>query len=802
MGRGRRKRVGGPLAGVGRQDADSPPDGGGGAGEGATTTTRTSTPAALPSIESMIAALPPKMVRGLPNPDHYRQKLELVNQIALIRMGEWGEKGELPGGYKQLIDGILAEVKLAGIDPKVLQDARSEGDKALDLLRQIRDLPLSIWEALDEEIDAVEKSMDAADRLCVEEITDQVTADRPPPEDPDGPKARFRRMLARVRRLRERARKELPRGGDVTSEEWRAGVRAAHTLRFMVYVGRSAMEMGERGARTETRRSADAVYQIARIHARMAVAVWQAENGVDCRFGKVEYGVIPYTGCILMCPPGHSKSSFGRAWLAKSIALDPYTQALMNHAVSDEAETNMQHVSACFKGRGHKEDNPDGRRCLSLFPSLRLAPTDNNANSMRLKLDRRIKAPTLRAFGVKGAISGADSTRQWWDDPVDQKEVDQETERRRTFDRLNGTWLTRLRGQRTFLLITATAWHNDDAVMRFIQLARDEKAYFRVLRLGCGGPKTTPAFRPLWPEAYPAAELRRRYAAMNNARLWSAAYMANPIADENRIIKSLKFYDPNEPNHRRFVAGAIKRLSVDPSATGKVGGDKAGLIYTADGDYITEEQAGERTTDVTSIRKVRVLAAREIHATQTELSDGVAEFCRSAPVDYVHYEAHSWAGAFADDFENRYGVDVIRHNPSSKSKDARLRAVGPLIENENEAHGFGAVVEFPGVPVFNDKGEFVRVGPDPALRWLYEQILDFGVCAHDHALDGLTQVLNFLAPDLRAGAGAATQRVVAAVRQDNISQRKREIVQGFMRAGRRQALPPGVEEQHWWALTN
>jgi hypothetical protein len=751
-------------------------------------------PELVGSIESMIGNLPPKLLEGRPNPEHYRAKFEIVNMISLRHMA----CGELPGGYKQLIDGIKEETKLAGIDPKVLVDARSESDKALDVVERLASIPSSIWELADEEIAAVRGAMDTADRLCIDamyengarESARESAGEAPTP----GPKARLRRLLAEVETIRNRVRKPIPddrRGTCAMDPYISAGIRAAQLLRFMVYVGRSAMGQNARS------RPAESVYKVAKHHAEMAYTVWVAENGVgfypDGSLVERDHQCIM---CILICPPGHGKTSIGRAWVGKRICENEYTQGLMNHAKSDEAEKTMGHVAELFR-----RDTADGRRCLGLYPHLQLADKGNNANSMRLRLDRAVKQPTLMAFGVKGAISGADSDIQWWDDPVDQKEAEQESERNRTFDRLNGTWLTRQRGRNgTMVLVTATLWHHHDAVMRFIRLGLDGKAPIAIKAQRCGGPKTSPAFKSLWPEVYPAADLKTRYAAMNNARLWSAAYMANPIAEENRIVKSVRLYDPEHPSHRRFMQGAVKHLTLDPSATGRVGADRAAALYLAEGELIDETPTADGL-DVSSRTVMRYIDGREFYATQTEQADSVAAYCADRPVDWVHIESASWSVAIAEDIHNRYGIDVVQHPVRSKNKEQRLRQCAGLIENSGSEHGFAAVVEFPGIPETDAAGN-TRLVPDPRHKWIIEQVVDFGVTANDHGLDALTQVLNYRAADLRPGVGEATTKVRQRIKEDGIDPRKAKMVREFMRMGKRAGAESSEIEEARWASQN
>lgn len=436
-------------------------------------------------------------------------------------------------------------------------------------------------------------------------------------------------------------------------------------------------------------------------------------------------------------------SEFASHYLALEINLRPSTQALYIHAIADKAQEQKAHVARLFT-----KESAAGRRNTSIW-NHQLDKTDNNKTKMRLKLPERSKSPTVTSTGIMSAQLGADTNIQILDDIVPQSDVDQPTERDRRFKILSGTFGTRQRGQDTFRVVIGTFWHHDDALSRLWKIGDTSDLYVRS-RQKTGGPNTSPPFKPLWPEVFPAQELRRRFDEMNhNISLWSANYMGNPITEEARLIKTLAYFDPDSVEHMDFMAGARCYVTVDPTATNKEKADKAGLVYVAVGDVQTD-YANDGNVTTGFMTKARIVDYKEIHVNQVELADTVAQYSMARPVHQVHVETRSGYHATADILQNKYNIEAVRHDPGPKNKEQRLKACAGIIDNSLQ--GLQALVEFPGVPHTDGK-----LGPDEKHKPFYNQFLDFGYAPDDHCVDAVTQLLNYL---LRSGilvaGGSAT----------------------------------------------
>lgn len=585
--------------------------------------------------------------------------------------------------------------------------------------------------------------------------------------------ARMRRIL----RARKWAREKEPIRISDDSGKWQHALRASYVLRFMAYCERSDMPP-PRGAGPEW-----SVLQFGRLHAKMAVHVYLAENGLEALPGRIVELPAPRKGAGIVSPPGHGKSVFLCGKNAEWLIDDSRNQMVYLHASEGESVKNVDKIAAYFK-----TDNATGKRCRSLFPHLRVQKKSNASGILKIEMSHRLKDPNLQGLGVLGKVLGRNTSKQTWDDVVPQSDADQPSERQRRHETLTGTWLSRQRGTNSFLLIAANMWHMDDAVARLRRDQKKNEIPFLVLKVG--GPDSNPPFKPLWPEVYPASELAVRYRTMRNAALWSAAYMANPLAESNRIVKKLRLYDVDDPQHEALMRTATFHLSIDPSAVNREKADKTGLLYAALGEL--KEEIERDSARVTTYRRVlRIVQAREFHANQVEIVNEIRAVASGQRVDRVYVETKSGFAATADMLEEVAGADtVVRLDPINLSKTIRLRSAAPFIcEAAAETVKHVACVEFPA-----------KRQPDGTLKLLPEmeelstQVLDFGVAQGDHMVDALSQLVNRLALEgaIAAGEGGMFSQQVrnAEITGDK---RVRQLFQ-MLRAKERDTVPAGVED--------
>lgn len=716
---------------------------------------------ALGPIEFERKNLPPAVLDGRANPEYYRVKLSnllAMNESCLATYG-----AGLPQFSDQL-RGIKEEAKLAGIDTNRLGDMRSEMDLAVDAAMAIVNGEKSIFEMMEKEIAALESAMDKADSRVTEIYRRQKDQARERGVEPmlstqrfNAAKKAWADLFRRVRTLQERARAEIPKG---TPDPVAHPIRAAHVLRFMIYTGRSQS--------TDRIEQNGGVFDPAEHLCQTALFVYKAEVGLHMHRDGVQEGVARKEGVLIVFPMGHGKTEFTCSHCALRICKNPYTQAKYLHAKSEMAKAAMQYIAKRLDA-----EYAEGRRTRALYPNVRLASSGNKANTLQVELPRALKDHTLQAHGISEKASGANADTLYIDDPCDQKEMESETERDRTHSRINGTWLRRLRGTKTFYIIVGTIWHMDDAICRRMKLHAEGKLNIGVLRMGCGGPHGAPwapdePFASVWPEEFPPARLESIYNQLNDPSAYARFYMCDPVAEESRIVKRLRFYDPAEIEeetgervHARFLASAEFHISCDPAAQSGSKHDRAGVVYAAMGSLRTVRSQGVERV-VTDRPCLRFLDMREIQASQLELVNFVGDYAQQHTLDYVHVEVVSGFYGTVEMLRNMYGIDAVQHGTQGKKKDIRLRQVAPLLD---DALG-NAVVEFPGVREFDESGN-PRIVPDRRYAWFYSELLNFGAAESDHAVDAVVHLVRHLTPDLSPGREG---RVSAMVRMADESQ--------------------------------
>lgn len=759
--------------------------------------------------------LPPAAIDGIPNPEYYRVRVSNINRIAEGH----ASRGLTYSGYEQHLKGLKLEAELHGIDPKTVMDSRSDAQIFEDCIHKLLDSPTMLFEATDAELDAITKGMDRCELLV-----DEAYQDEKKKAGEQGRKNRLtatqikqlrelgkaiRDRISRVRRLRERAKNPVPAG---TPNKKHKQIEAAHTLRFMLYVGRSqTSDLGIDGT---------TVFDIGPPHARMALAYWEARNGIYFSAKGAQRNVIPYEGVMIVMPPGHGKTEYGIHTEALAINHDPKRQTIMLHAQSEIASEMKQYVSKFFD-----PSEPVGRRNLALFPGVELHKKDNNAHSMRLVVrDETLRAPTIRAHGVGDKASGRNCTDLYIDDPVDESERDSEADRTRKWKRIENTWFPRKRGHAGMIVWITTLWHEDDASCRKIAQAKlaaktngKKGVMFRVLRIGAGGPKEQ--FAPVWKRAYNKEYLRRKFQSMGPID-YATVYQCNPASREAAIVKKLALYAPTMPDgtpneqHQRFLAGGVRHLSIDPAATNRESSDRAGVIYAAHGDLQWQEGSVHH-----SVPRLRIISGQRLRATQSEVVEEIAEFARVNRVDYIYCETVSGFAATAEMFENQYDIDVIRLQPTNKKKEVRLRNCQVMLDDSHRDKGIIPVVEFPGKwdkgasqctncgslslritgehAICSECDRLVdRLVPDDSIEWLVNQLTRFGVVNDDDGVDALTQLALHIAPDLGVGEGVASQVIKAQVRGGD--SRKLRVIRSY-RESLNRSQDFDTDEWNWHA---
>lgn len=705
---------------------------------------------------------------GSPNIEYHRERYYRTTQL-VVKCTLDGQ--ECPFDVRKVNELYMAEAKLDGFTEREVVDRRTDAEIYRDEAQRLLESPDAVFEVSDMTLDHLEAEIEKVVARCEkvieekdqgfgDEVSSVLKAGAPIAEQELISKGKsWLSRIRRVRRLRENVRNPVPKSVmDRGTKTDRYAWEASRVLRYMLYVGRANNRM-KKG-------SADAVshlFVFGDMHCQMAVAAWEAEHGVVFDSEGIHKDRHNWKGVIIIAPPGHGKSEFAMNHAALWIADRPQTQAAYLHNAEEMAEESMRYVRMSFDPSTDR-----GRRGLALFPDVRLSPRGNNTSQMQVIVKSKTKSPTMIASGIMSDRQGSNTDYQSLDDIVPQKDMYEATTRERRKKILHGTWDRRQRGEKTFRMQIGTMWHTDDALCEMVRTAGRDKLYV-VCVIKCGGPKTAEPFRACWPEVYDSHYLRGVYTQMGDARLWSAAYMANPQSEDTAIVAKVRLYDSTSTDHKDFVSRAVTHVSVDPAATNREKNDKAAVVYAAVGDIKIENPGG-----VTFVTKCRILDAHEMHNTPAELVGYLGQYCQTHRTDYMHIETKTGFAALADWVNDKFGIDCIRHDPGDKSKERRLRRCAGLIcERICRVGGFEAVVEFPGTPRINKHtGEpYVNASGQivldivPEFQWLSDQITMFGVHPDDHALDALTQLINYLSSSgaLPASGGAVTAKVKDAI---------------------------------------
>ena len=762
----------------------------------------------------MPSAVPPPDMGGCPvaielsdPPEKLRDKIRealawLVNkdmEYASRRGGppEWWDAGKVVKNLE-----VLA--KTSGINWKDIADQRTPEDKALDAAVLIAEQGDEMFAIDDETIAVLERGMsEIAERgeKYWERINERAAGmtrgrllglDTLDPGEPAGPKhwaEAARRWLDRFRRIRA-----LRHQAKVAYDPGRIGAgqseivqRATHLLRFMIYVGRSDLQ---------SKSPADSVYKIGEPQIRMSMDIWLAERG----YGDVEgvgmlapgetnphtgqpFDGIQYSGIVIQAPPRHSKTDTVKMDQVLRINENPSVQMAYIHDNDDFASSRLSAVRKFYEP-GTKQ----GRRNLSLYPA-KLAKYDNNAHNMRVDNPQPPISPNLVAHGINVSRTGINLDILYGDDTVPPDDVFQPTERERRIQTWNRTWVTRLQGANPFIIMTGYPQHHDDLLCYY------EKQGLLAARTNCkrgiplwitkmpvGGPNSSPPFRPIMPELYDSAYLRRRYHSIGDPSTWSSNYELKALDDRDRDVKEPGLYDMTDASEMAtFMATAEIHVGLDPAYKGKEGSDKAGMVIVALGTKTWVEQRAAGSIMRTD-EQIRIIEEDEFHATQDELNENVLSLGATHNVHCVHIETNGSLGStMVDSLENIYGISAVRRFDVSGagSKHERLKRSASLLENKNPQ--FPAKVLFPGRPV-EDDGE-TRLVLDESMQRLHDYVVSFRTTSGHHSLDALTMLCFHLRDRVSSGVGPFSSELAESERRGD-----QRILDLFKRANHRRRL--------------
>jgi predicted phage terminase large subunit-like protein len=223
----------------------------------------------------------------------------------------------------------------------------------------------------------------------------------------------------------------------------------------------------------------------------------------------------------------------------------------------------------------------------------------------------------LRAVGVGAGVTGFGAKLIMVDDPIKNRaEAESETYRERVWDWFNDDLYTRLEPDAAIVL-TMTRWHDDDLAGRLLKEMADGGEHWEIVSLPALAEDDDPLGRnpgeALCPDRYDEEALNRIKNKLG-AYSFAALYQQRPVPIEGALFKRSWFKDKivdKAPDNLRWVRGydlaVSTKSSADYTASFKVGFDKQGNMYIADGfrkrieypeqrRYVVQRMVNERNT--------------------------------------------------------------------------------------------------------------------------------------------------------------------------------------------------------------
>ena len=497
--------------------------------------------------------------------------------------------------------------------------------------------------------------------------------------------------------------------------------RYIHTLRFMMYVGRSDIT-GE--------------YGFIQLPNHLILADLVKEIAFEY---KNDAGI---QGVMIVIPPRHGKSWYMIFDEILSICLEPDENGAIVHNSEDMAASRLKVIKEHFN-----DQMPQGRRRRALFPKVEMDWAINNSQTMVLK-NRKVMAMegNCNSYGLHGKRLGVTIHRLRGDDIIDQKECREATTRQRTNETFTKVWMSRLTSKRAFFFIIGTRWHDDDILGKMVRMLRAGQTNFAYLSIPAGGPDE--GFAPIWPEAgYDEKFLERWYHSLG-PNDYACVFQNDPDTKSARKISKLWFYekewwdDPmNAPDQvKNFLARGTYCLSVDPAGTEARRSNKAGMTYCVHGPMEVTLPSGL----IVEKYALWFLKNWDISASQYTITELISEFYNSrrrpdgrSEVDRIVIETTGGFHATTEMLVNVKGIPeevVYKRAPGRGNKIDRFLQYSALIESGK--------VMFPGI--FSrglSEGAELELTMDPEWSEAANQMLRAGTVSDLNLLDCISQQL-------------------------------------------------------------
>jgi len=389
-------------------------------------------------------------------------------------------------------------------------------------------------------------------------------------------------------------------------------------------------------------------------------------------------------------------------------------------------------------------DNP---RLRAIHPDAEVDRRQSDtAKQFTMKRKHNKKDPSFFCVGVLQGAEGYRSDRLIGDDVVQRKAMFESSYRKQVISAWWLTWQERLEPTGDSRLIN-TRWHDGDLMGDIIRKVRDDGMDYKVHVIAperiLQADGTAVPGKSHWASRFPTKLLRQKY--VRDPSGFSCTHWGIPVMDGGQKVEQLRFYDQatwEPPIGERW-------LSVDPAGTE----EDPKADETAIGHWLLCEVEGWPRMYLLDAWNVKIRAERIIEKVKPMLVPSNGEPRRA---DFILIERkgtmYRESYAYRELVRQIPGGQFRSYVPAgNRSKGDRLRWCAPLLEN--------GTILFPGQFVTDERGrEMLAI--IPRLRWLADQILQFGSVNRDDGVDMTTQMVwhhhGFFARSYEAGDDSAS----------------------------------------------
>lgn len=393
-------------------------------------------------------------------------------------------------------------------------------------------------------------------------------------------------------------------------------------------------------------------------------------HGVPLRQAPVHRELQTFLGeqsrALVELPRDHGKSVQLCGRVLWELGRDPALRVKLVCATDPLAEQRSRYL------REHLATNP---RLALVFPHLKPAEPWA-AEAFTVSRPAAVIGPSVAAFGVGAASTGARADLLVCDDLVDVRSLHSAAERRRVRDYFHDNLLNLLEPTGRFWNLS-TPWHPDD-----LNAHLKRNPAFSLFRRA-----VTPELESPWPAKWPREALERRQAEIGAAS-FARGYYLEPFVEGDAMIQAEDVVRIAEPLPRDAYETVV--LSVDPAVSEKARADASAVVALG------------RRKDAPGVDCLASVARR---VRTPELVELLAAWDEVWKPDAILFESNAAFAGVCDLLMRHaaFGRKIVGVT-QSKSKAARVAAFSVTVQNRlfrlpmGQGELFAEMTTFPHAP--------------------------------------------------------------------------------------------------------